>query len=439
MTLWFIVLLAGISLPTAAQQEQPLASPAQSVVQILAKSECTTSQQGSGVLVEPGIVLTSLHVVEGAENVKIVKDGKIYYSSAHILAPELDLCLLRVPALPGRPTLRANEDAIKVGVKVTAIGFPGGSGLTETSGIITEQWHFRGSNLIQSNASVWHGNSGGGLFTKDGHLIGIVTFGLLAYEGLNFCVPVSCVPSLLRRPWQEGAKISLCRSRELFLESFLEGMTEDPSNRPAWNAYSSAWVASRPKDPDAWYSLGHSLSIQVSEGGPASSLLEGAQQAYRKAVDLNPRFARAWNNLGVIQDELGETEAAIASLRMAVSLKEDYSLARFNLGAALINRGSYSDAAQSILRGLDLAPDDAASWARLSLCRAKLGQTTIAIQNIRTALALYPMRREWWVDLARICRTTGRPGEFEASLAFLRDRLPIFAGEISRLTTTTNL
>lgn len=439
MTPTIIILLACICLPCAAQQEQPLASPDQSVVQIMAKSECTTSQQGSGVLVEPGIVLTSLHVVEGAENVKIVKDGKIYYSSAHILVPELDLCLLRVPALPGRPTLRANPEAIKVGVKVTALGFPGGSGLTETSGVITEQWHFRGSNLIQSNANVWHGNSGGGLFTEDGRLIGIVTFGLLAYEGLTFCVPASCVPSLLRRPWQEGAKISLCRSRELFLENFLEGMTEDPSNRPAWNAYSRAWVASRPKDPDAWYSLGHSLSIQVSEDGTASSLLEGAQQAYQRAVDLNPGFARAWNNLGAIQDQLGQTEAAIASLRMAVRLKEDYGLAWFNLGATLMNRGNYSDAAQSILRGLDLAPDDATSWARLSLCRAKLGQTSIAIQNIRTALALYPMRRDWWVDLARICRAARRPAEFETSLTFLRSRLPVFAEEISRLTTTTNL
>lgn len=216
-------------------------------------------------------------------------------------------------------------------------------------------------------------------------------------------------------------------------------MTEDPSNRPAWNAYSRAWVASRPKDPDAWYSLGHSLSIQAAESGTASSLLEGAQQAYQRAVDLDPRFARAWNNLGAIQDQLGETEAAIASLRMAVRLKEDYGLAWFNLGAALINRGSYSDAALSLLRGLDLAPDDATSWARLSLCRAKLGQTSIAIQNIRTALALYPMRKDWWMDLARICKKGGRPEAFEASLAFLRSRLPIFAEEISRLTMSTNL
>lgn len=216
MTPRFFFLLAGISLSCAAQQEQSLASPVQSVVQILAKSECSTSQQGSGVLVEQGIVLTSLHVVEGTENVKVVKDGKIYYSSAYILVPELDLCLLRVPTIPGQPAVRANAEAIRVGVKVTAIGFPGGSDLTETFGIITEQWHFRGSNLIQSNATVRQGNSGGGLFTENGHLIGIVTFGLLAYEGLNFCVPALCVPSLLRRPWQEGAKISLCRSRESF-------------------------------------------------------------------------------------------------------------------------------------------------------------------------------------------------------------------------------
>ncbi len=400
----------------------------------MAHSECSTTYQGSGVVVGPGIVLTSAHVVQGTEEVKVLLNGKAFYASAHILAPELDLCLLRVPALPCPPVPLAGEGALQVDAKVQAIGFPGGLGLTSTSGVLTERWRFRGSQLLQSNAPVRPGNSGGGLFTEDGHLLGITTFVLLTYEGLNLCVPASWIPELLRRPWQTGGRIALCRSRELVLLDFLEGINEDPANRTAWEAFSRAWTASRPRDPEAWYSLGYTLSRRAAEGDLAgsapASIREAARQAYTKALELNPSFVRAWNNLGVLQDELGESEAGAASFRMAVRLKDDYGLAWLNLGSACINTRNYRDAAQAFRRGLALIPDEAPSWARLGFCEEKLGQLDAAIHHLRIALAHRPMRVDWWLDLAQICRRAKRLEEFEAALAFHRDRLPTFAQEI---------
>jgi|GEM_PF-3215284 len=435
MPIRILALVAAFAVPSAAQPEQILTTPTRSVVQVMAQSQCDTSYLGSGVVVEPGIVLTSAHVVLGTNEVKVILEGKTYYPSAHILAPELDLCLLRVPALPSPPVPRAADDAIKIGASVQAIGFPGGLHHTVTSGVLTERWQFRGSQLLQSDAAIHSGSSGGGLFTENGRLIGITTFAVLTHEGLNFCVPASCIPELLRRPWLSGTRIAQCRPRELFLQEFLDGMTQDPSNRPAWEAFSRAWVASRPRDPDAWYSLGHTLSKRASEGTadhfPDASLRETARQAYTKALELNPGHARAWNNLGVVQDELGESEAAIASFKMAVRVRNDFALAWLNLGSACINTRRYEEAAQALRCGLAQAPDEARSWARLAFCEEKLGNRDSAIRHLRIALALWPMHADWWLDLAQFCRSAKRQGEFETALGSLRDRLPTFAREIS--------
>jgi Flp pilus assembly protein TadD len=220
-------------------------------------------------------------------------------------------------------------------------------------------------------------------------------------------------------------------------------MTGNPSNRPAWESFSRAWVASRPKDPDAWYSLGYTLSQRASEVTAAQitdpSIQEAARHAYTKALELNPGYARAWNNLGVTQDELGESEAAATSFRMAVQLKNDYGLAWLNLGTAYINTRKYREAAQALRSGLDQVPVDAPSWARLAFCDEKQGNLDAAIRHLRIALGLGPMRMEWWMDLAQVCRRAKRPGEFETTLDFLRARLPSFAQEVSRRAKASDL
>ena len=430
-----MTLIAALCLPVLAQQESPTVLPSQSIVKVVAHSNCSFSSGGSGVVVAPGIVLTSAHVVQGTDSVKVVVRGTTYFASAHILAPEVDLCLLRVPSLLAPPVLLAEDSAIVENMKVEAIGFPRGLGPIATSGTVTGKWRFRGSLLVQSNATIHPGSSGGGLFAEDGRLLGITTFVILSYEGLGFFLPSSWIPELLRRPWQQGGRIALCRSKESVLQDFLEGMIEDPSNRPAWEAYSRAWVASCPKVSDAWYSLGYTLSQRASEEAPSStnalSIREAARQAYLKALALNPGLARAWNNLGVIQDDLGESEAAVVSFRTAVQLLDSFGLAWLNLGGACLNTRSYGEAAKALRQGLALIPDDAEAWARLGYCEGKLGQSEAAIRHLRMALALRPMRMEWWLDLVQICRRGNRMDAFEVALRFIRERLPSLASEIS--------
>ena len=435
MTLKTLILITALFLPIVAQPQPALFTPAQSVVQIVAHSECSSISVGSGVIVEPGVVITSAHVVQGTQGAKVLVNGKEYFPSAHILAPDLDLCLLRVPALPNPPISLAGKADIKKGLKVKAIGFPNGLGPIGTSGTISALWRFRGSQLIQSDVITHHGNSGGGLFTEDGRLVGVVTFGLLSYEGLSFSVPASWIPELLNRPWQAGASITLCRPREIAIQDFLEEINADPSNRASWEVFNQTWVANCPNDPEAWFGLGYTLSQRASQEATHqtadTSVHEAARCAYLTALRLKPGYARAWNNLGTLQDTLGENESAIKSFKMAVQLNEDYSLAWLNLGSAYINARKYEEAAQALRRGLERCPDEAPSWARLSFCETNLNQLDDALRHLKVALALDPMQTDWWVDLAKICKRSKRKEEFEISFQFLRDRLPTFAQEVS--------
>ncbi len=162
---------------------------------------------GSGVVVvETGLILTSLHVVVGAEQIEVTfADG--LRSEAHIVGaqPQNDLAVLQASKLPDDlvpATLRSTQN-LAPGETVVAVGFPFGIGPSVSSGVISglkrEYQSPEGNtlltNLIQFDAAANPGSSGGPLVTADGEVIGIVTAILNPSEqrvfiGIGFAVPI---------------------------------------------------------------------------------------------------------------------------------------------------------------------------------------------------------------------------------------------------------
>jgi S1-C subfamily serine protease len=162
---------------------------------------------GSGVvIVDRGVILTSLHVVAGAERVQVeFADGS--ESEAFVLSqqPENDLAVLQARTIPDDlvpATLRSTRD-LTPGDKVIAVGFPFGIGPSVSSGVISglrrEYQSPEGkrllTNLIQFDAAANPGNSGGPLVTMDGAVVGIVTAILnpgaqRVFIGIGFAVPI---------------------------------------------------------------------------------------------------------------------------------------------------------------------------------------------------------------------------------------------------------
>lgn len=162
---------------------------------------------GTGVvIVDKGIILTSLHVVAEAERVKVqFFDGLVADATIIGARPEHDLAVLQAQTIPddlAPATLRSTTD-LAVGDSVLAVGFPFGIGPSASAGVVSglrrEYQSPEGkrllTNLIQFDAAVNPGSSGGPLVTADGEVVGIVTAILNPSEqhvfiGIGFAVPI---------------------------------------------------------------------------------------------------------------------------------------------------------------------------------------------------------------------------------------------------------
>jgi S1-C subfamily serine protease len=153
---------------------------------------------GSGVvIVDQGIILTNLHVVAGAKRLSVTFfDGMESEAVLVGAQPENDLAVIRAKTIPDDlPAATLGSSLrLKPGDGVVAVGFPFGIGPSVSAGVVSGlNREFRSpegqrllTNLIQFDAAVNPGNSGGPLVTMDGEVVGIVTAILNPTEARTF-------------------------------------------------------------------------------------------------------------------------------------------------------------------------------------------------------------------------------------------------------------
>ena len=159
-------------------------------VLVRARSAAGTSF-GSGVVIDAaeGLVLTNFHVIGGGGDIEVGRPGRLARASVRGAAPCDDLALLEVESLGGLKELPLGaQDDVAQGDQVVALGYPasasGGSSLTTTAGVVSSVRTSlrlpapdspRFPNLVQTDAALNPGNSGGPLVGRDGLLVGINT------------------------------------------------------------------------------------------------------------------------------------------------------------------------------------------------------------------------------------------------------------------------
>jgi len=158
-----------------------------------------TVTQGSGVVVAPGLVATNRHVVESGGEIVVFHRGESHPATVEQADPEYDLCTLRVPSLPAPPSETAPVGTLRTGQRVYAIGAPQGLDLTISSGLVSALRPYGEFPLIQTDASVSQGSSGGGLFDTEGRLVGITTASAMDGQNLNFALAADLVFRLPER------------------------------------------------------------------------------------------------------------------------------------------------------------------------------------------------------------------------------------------------
>lgn len=159
------------------------------------------SGAGSGVVIrEDGYIITNNHVVSGASSIKVTMSDDTEYSATVVGGDSRsDIAVLKIEATGLTPAVIGNSDNLAVGQTVLAVGNPlGVLGGTVTNGIVSalnREMNVDGilMTLIQTNAAVSPGNSGGGLFSENGELVGIVNAKSRGEnaEGLGFAIPIN--------------------------------------------------------------------------------------------------------------------------------------------------------------------------------------------------------------------------------------------------------
>ncbi len=165
---------------------------------------------GSGFLIdERGIVMTAAHVVHSADAIMVeFADGKTIDAEVISTSPSSDLALIRLSRSPDNPVVATlgDSDSVEIGQSAIVIGAPFGVKHSLSVGYISGRQN--GSTLtggeqlelLQTDAAINHGNSGGPLFNKQGEVIGIVSRILSesgGSDGIGFAVPVNLAKKIL--------------------------------------------------------------------------------------------------------------------------------------------------------------------------------------------------------------------------------------------------
>ena len=193
-----------------------------SVVEIKTESVSTHSffQQaivsgaGSGVILsKDGYIVTNHHVIDGASKITVTtRSGKSFEAKLIGSDSATDLAVLKIEAEDLHPAVLGDSSKLNVGDTAVAIGNPLGSlGGTVTSGIISAldrevTIDNQKMQLLQTNAAINPGKSGGGLFNANGELIGIVNAKSSgdSIEGLGFAIPVNRAKEIINNLIENG-------------------------------------------------------------------------------------------------------------------------------------------------------------------------------------------------------------------------------------------
>lgn len=161
--------------------------------------------QQSGVVIEPGVVLTTCHAAVPGTSLGVQVRGQTLPATLQIADASLDLCRLAVPGLDIAPGARTSVHSLHPGQHVLAVGAPGAGEASIREGVITALVQTPAGPIIHTTAPVAAAWSGGGLYDFSGRLVGIITSHHAYGPNLNVAIPVDWVAQMRNRAADAGA------------------------------------------------------------------------------------------------------------------------------------------------------------------------------------------------------------------------------------------
>ena len=322
------VTFVATALVTASIGAEPLPPAAflpiaASVVRVEATRTQGGTSIGSGVAVAPSIIVTNCHVTRDAAEIRVSAAGQLLQVTGQRADGTHDVCFLHVPGWQGKAVKFGNGDDLRIGDPVAAIGFTGGTGKSLHMGRIRALHAVEGARIIQSDAAFTSGASGGGLFDRDGSLVGLLTFRSRLSNNGFFALPVAWIRERLPGD-DEWTDIGPLHDASAFWQRdtvtqpfFMRAATLNAERR--WTELielTAAWVKAAPDDAEPFRVRGD--AFQALDRG------ESAVDAFSEALRLEPDNPLCWYGLAVAYASIGN--AAASEQAQSVTAKLDSEL-----------------------------------------------------------------------------------------------------------------
>lgn len=206
----------GVGKTLSAQEIYAKCAPSIVCLTASDSGKVSTYSWGSGIIISAdGYILTNTHIIKGCDTVSVELYNGEKYDATLVGADSLsDISILKIEATGLTPAEFVSSSTLSVGDEVVAIGNPLGETyrLSMTDGIvsgISRQVNYKGAvmNLIQTNAAINEGNSGGALITGAGQIVGITNMKIISshgVEGIGFAIPSDTVKTIADALLQNG-------------------------------------------------------------------------------------------------------------------------------------------------------------------------------------------------------------------------------------------
>lgn len=350
------------------------------------------SSIGSGFFIsKSGVLVTNLHVLEGAYKAEIkTLDGNQYPVSTVIARSQLiDLIKVRVDIPVSRVTpVILSRKVPAVADSIFVVGSPMGLEQTVSEGIISAVREVpAGGKILQLTAPISRGSSGGPVLNRDGEAIGVVTFQAARGQNLNFSISIDALDLLS----EEGPQLSIT---EWTIRNSKQGpalaaaLCSQGSRLTIQGEYEEALTffqkaaEAHPDDPDAWYGLG---SCYVGLDKP-----DDAIAAYNRPILHDPDNALAHFVLAMYYKTIGQYEQEIPSLLEVVRIDPANLRARFELGRAYGELERTEEQIDTFTEILGNNPDHIPTLLDLGATLGKVGRLDEAIAMFAKAGGLEP-------------------------------------------------
>lgn len=198
ISVFMVLYLSNVGAIYAMNAKEVYQSVSQSVYTVYSYEQQTKERVAlaSGIAISPDVLVTNCHVAKRG-NIYQIKQGKQFHDAELVQRNyKQDLCYLKVPNADFNPVKLGQSAAVVIGESVYAVGNPHGLEKSITKGIVSNKHHVTGGMLLQTDATISFGSSGGGLFNENAELIGVTRAGH-RFKDIAFAVPADWIANYL--------------------------------------------------------------------------------------------------------------------------------------------------------------------------------------------------------------------------------------------------